>query len=62
MDAVAQTAKVDKSTRLNMSLTKIFFVHTIIMDIEFDHCKDAINIAKHDVSLSLAKDLEWSNL
>lgn len=32
------------------------------MDIEYDHRKDAINIAKHGVSLSLAKDLEWNNL
>ena len=32
------------------------------MDIEFDHRKDAINIAKHGISLILAKDLNWNSL
>lgn len=29
------------------------------MKIEFDHAKDAANVAKHGVSLALADKLEW---
>lgn len=29
------------------------------MDIEFDPAKDALNQAKHGVSLALARDLDW---
>ncbi len=29
------------------------------MKIDFDHTKDAANIAKHGVSLAVARDLEW---
>jgi uncharacterized DUF497 family protein len=32
------------------------------MDITFDPDKDATNVAKHAVSLTLAKDLEWDTL
>jgi len=31
------------------------------MNITFDPTKDAINFAKHDVSLALAADLEWDS-
>ena len=29
------------------------------MEIEFDPAKDAVNVAKHSVSLALAKQVEW---
>ncbi len=32
------------------------------MDITFDAAKDVANIAKHGVSLALARDLEWNTL
>lgn len=32
------------------------------MDIEFDTVKDAPNIAKHGVSLTLAAKIEWSDV
>ena len=32
------------------------------MDIEFDPAKDALNIAKHGVSLTLAAKIEWSDV
>ena len=32
------------------------------MDIEFDTAKDAANIAKHGVSLTLAGQIEWSDV
>lgn len=31
------------------------------MDIEFDPAKDAINVAKHGVSLALAARIDWSD-
>jgi hypothetical protein len=39
------------------------FVYTIIATkFEFDHAKDAKNIAKHGVSLGQAESLEWNTL
>lgn len=32
------------------------------MDITYENSKNTANIAKHDVSLVLAKDLDWSNV
>ena len=32
------------------------------MNIEFDPAKDALNIAKHGVSLTLAAKIEWSDV
>ena len=32
------------------------------MNIEFDTAKDALNIAKHGVSLTLAAKIEWSDV
>ena len=32
------------------------------MNIEFDTTKDAVNIAKHGVSLTLAAKIEWSDV
>ncbi|KAF1023694.1 MAG: hypothetical protein GAK30_00357 [Paracidovorax wautersii] len=32
------------------------------MDIEFDPAKDAVNIEKHGVSLSLAAGIEWGDV
>ncbi|MGC3005264.1 BrnT family toxin [Streptomyces sp. G35A] len=32
------------------------------MNIEFDTAKDEANIAKHGVSLALAKQIEWSDV
>ena len=32
------------------------------MNIEFDTVKDALNIAKHGVSLTLAAKIEWSDV
>lgn len=32
------------------------------MEIEYDHRKGAINMAKHGLPLSLAKGLEWDSL
>ena len=32
------------------------------MDIEFDTAKDAANVAKHGVSLTLAAKIEWSGV
>ena len=32
------------------------------MQIEFDIAKDAVNIAKHEVSMALAADLAWETL
>ena len=38
----------------------VIFVHTIIgMDITFDPAKDAINVAKHGISLHEAEKFEW---
>ena len=44
------------------SLTSRFRVHTLIyMEITYDPAKDTTNIAKHDVSLALAAELEWES-
>lgn len=41
-------------------LIRVVFVHTIIdIEITFDSDKDAANMAKHGVSLTLAAELEW---
>ena len=32
------------------------------MNIEFDTAKDAANVAKHGVSLTLAAQIEWSDV
>ena len=32
------------------------------MNIEFDTAKDAANVAKHGVSLTLASKIEWSDV
>ena len=41
----------------------LIIVHTIsAVEIAFDPAKDAINTAKHGVSLALASELEWDGL
>ena len=41
----------------------LFIVHTISgVEITFDPAKDALNTAKHGVSLALASELEWGDL
>jgi uncharacterized protein len=40
-------------------LPELFTVATLIMQIEFDPAKDAANQQKHNVSLTLAAELEW---
>lgn len=41
------------------SLTSLIIVATLIMLIEFDPAKDALNLRKHGVSLALASELDW---
>jgi uncharacterized protein len=44
-------------------LTDLFLVHTLIeVRFAFDPAKDAINRAKHGVSLSEAASLDWSRV